>query len=569
MADLTAPVPLAKQIRLVAKLRWLILRSSIRKKGQVADLIGMGFVAFFGLLTIIGPCFLFYFWSNFMVSQRRLQGMPWPFWIIFVFWQVFPIFAAGFGTAFDFRALLRFPFNVSAFYIISLAYGFADFPALASVCWLLAMTAGAATAMPSLLPTLLLVFFLFILLNVTLERLLASWLERLLARRRSREIFFALFILSMFSLQLIGPIQQRMAHRTNPLVFTAVLKYLAPFPPALAARAITAAMRHDFANILVGLSGLTASVTVVTAALWRRTAAQYRGEEFSESAAPVAVASAPISSNARVAATQPASLSVSNRQHSHRLLSPAVAAVTRKEYLYLIRNGFAFVLLILPPAQILLFTSQFAVKHPQFAGKHPFFGAINTDFFFPAMMAYTVLVLMGPAYNAFAYEGRGIQTYFTAPLKFADILAAKNLISAAVLTFEVFVCSVVLSWRIGPPSFPIMLATAFALIFTIAGQLPVANWASLTFPRRLEFGSMRGQRNSGVAVWLMFGMQIVMAGISALILMTSRWTGNPWLPVEAFAFLAAAALSGYFASLRPLTDLAEKKKETLIDALCR
>jgi hypothetical protein len=39
--------------------------------------------------------------------------------------------------------------------------------------------------------------------------------------------------------------------------------------------------------------------------------------------------------------------------------------------------------------------------------------------------------------------------------------------------------------------------------------------------------------------------------------------------VEAFVFLAVAAMGGYVASLTSLTKLAEKKKETLIEALCR
>jgi hypothetical protein len=128
---------------------------------------------------------------------------------------------------------------------------------------------------------------------------------------------------------------------------------------------------------------------------------------------------------------------------------------------------------------------------------------------------------------------------------------------------------VVLGWAVGPPSIPTLFATIFALIFTVSGQLPIANWASLSFPRKLEFGSMRGQRNSGVSVWIMFGAQLVLAGISALVLSMARWSGNPWLPAEGFAFLAAAALGGYFASLQPLSELAEKKKEVLIEALCR
>ena len=194
---------------------------------------------------------------------------------------------------------------------------------------------------------------------------------------------------------------------------------------------------------------------------------------------------------------------------------------------------------------------------------------MSTDFFFPGMMAYTILVLMGPAYNAFAYESRGIQTYFIAPLKFQDIFVGKNLVTAAMVACEVFICGAVLAWRIGLPSAPILCTTIGALIFTVTGQLPIANWSSLSFPRKLEFGSMRNQRNSGVSVWLMFGAQILMAGISALVLWTGRWAGNPWLAAETFAFLAAAAFGGYFASLQPLTELAEKKKETLIEALCR
>jgi hypothetical protein len=99
--------------------------------------------------------------------------------------------------------------------------------------------------------------------------------------------------------------------------------------------------------------------------------------------------------------------------------------------------------------------------------------------------------------------------------------------------------------------------------------LSIANWSSLNFPRKLEFGQMRGQRQSGMAVLLAFGVQFVLGGISALILFTGRWTGNAWLPAEAFAVLAAAALGGYLASLNALSQLAEKKKETLIEALCR
>lgn len=80
---------------------------------------------------------------------------------------------------------------------------------------------------------------------------------------------------------------------------------------------------------------------------------------------------------------------------------------------------------------------------------------------------------------------------------------------------------------------------------------------------------MRGQRQSGMAVLITFAAQILLGAISAPILLMSRWTGDRWLPTEVFAFLAAAAIAGYISALEPLARLAEKKKETLIDALSR
>lgn len=556
MADVIRPVSLAEQIRLVAKLRWRILINSVRKKNSALDLVGMIFVSLFGAILVIGPSILFGFAGYSLVSGGKLQWLALPFWAICIFWQIIPIFAVGFGTSFDFRSLLRFPFDGTAFYLIGLAYGLADFPALASVCWLLSLSAGATAARPALLPVLLLVVPMFILFNLTMERLIGSWLQRLLARRRTREIFFALFILSMFSLQFIGPIQSRMARRGDPAALLGLVKYLAPFPPSLAARAIEGLIGQNTPNIVVGLGGLAVFTAFFTALLWQRFAAQYHGEELSESAAPQ-----------RVAPHRGVRAKIVSSQGSgvRGFLPPMIGAIVSKEVFYLRRNGFAFLLLILPPAQVLLFSSQFGGKGPlHFGGK-----GFSSDFLFPGMMAYTILVLMGPAYNAFAYESRGIQTYFTAPLKFADVFAGKNIVMASTIAIEVVICGTVLGWRIGWPSLPTLIATLFALAFTVAAQLPIANWASLSFPRKLEFGSMKGQRQSGVSVWLMFGAQIVMGAISALVLWTAKLSGNPWLAAEAFAFLAAVAIGGYVASLQPLSELAEKKKETLIEALCR
>ena len=550
MADVAQLPGVWEQIRLVAGLRWRILANNLRKKHNQWDLIGMIFAGIFGGLFVIGLCVAFYFGAYTFLSGGHEAWIALLFWVIFLFWQFFPIFTAGFGVGFEFRTLLRFPLSLRAFYVIGLAYGLADFAAIASLCWLTAMILGATVANASVLPAMLVVAALFVLMNITLERMIGSWLERILARRRTREMFFALFIFFVVSVQFINPLVQRYGRTAQPWV-RQLLPFLSVFPPSLAGRAITGAAQNHFADTLLGVAGISAYMLLFSLLLWLRFATQYRGEELSESAAPARAVVRPVSRAAE-------------QSDALRLLTPQVAAVLRKEFRYLTRNSFAFFLLIMPPVFVLLFTTQFAGRHPTVM-KHP----ISTEFFFPGMMAYLLLILMSPAYNSFAYDGKGIQTFFTAPMSFREVFLGKNLLQVGMLVFELTLSMVAFSYLVGLPSLPLLVATLAAILFNVAGQLTIANWSSLCFPRRLNFGQMRGQRQSGMAVLVSFGTQILLGGISAPILFMSRWTGDKWLPAEVFAFLAAAAIAGYSSSLEPLALLAEKKKETLIDALSR
>jgi ABC-2 type transport system permease protein len=277
----------------------------------------------------------------------------------------------------------------------------------------------------------------------------------------------------------------------------------------------------------------------------------YSGEELSEGVAPTRK-------------EKRAALTAEDTRDTVTFLPPQVLAVFRKELLYLKRNTFLFFGLIFPPMMLLFFSVQFAGPHPTAFKK-----GVPPDFFFPGMMAYLVLILIAPSYNCFAYEGKGIQTYFTAPARFREILLAKNLMTISILLLEIVLCVTLVGWRVSLPTTPVLFATLAAVVFSIVGQLTIANWASLSYPRKIEFGKMQGQRNSGMSVLILLGVQILFGGVSTLVLFSGRWSGNPWLPAEIFTVLAAAALGGYFSSLEAFTQLAEKKKEILIDALCR
>jgi ABC-2 type transport system permease protein len=549
VADVAVP-GLFEQIRLVAYLRWRVFRNDLRKKSKRLDLLAMLWVGFFATVTVVGLSgFLFWATHHSLVTSHfgRLSLL---FWIIFLFWQIFPILMAGLGAALEFRKLLRFPLTLRAFYLISLGYGFADFAALASACWLLAIIAGATTAFPRLLLPMLLVVALFVLMNVTLERLVSSWLERLLARRRTREVLFGLFILASISLQFIHPLISHY-HGASPSSMLRLVLYISLLPPSLAGNAITAIHTSQLAPFFSAIAALLLYILLLSTLLWIRYAAQYRGEELSESAAPAHTVRRAIST-ARIAPSLPS------------LLPPQISAVILKELRYLQRNGFMLISLIVPPMMAILFSSQFGGAHPLVSRR-----GLSPDIFFPSLIGYVFLIMMTPAFNCFAYEGHGIQTYFTAPIKFRDLFLGKNLVHISVLLFEISLCMLVLSRTIGVPSLPLLVATVAAVAFAAPGQFVFANWCSLSFPRKLEFGSMRGQRAGGVSIWIALGAQVLLGVISSFIFLLGRWTGEPWLPAGAFAALAVATLAGYFASLDTLSQLAQKKKETLIEALSR
>ena len=553
MADVTSGPGLLAQILLVAELRWRILGNLVRKRNSRLDLIGLVLATFFAGLFVIGLCWMFWWGAYSSVSNGRIGWLLLLFWSIFLFWQAFPLFVAGFGAPFEFRTLLRFPLRFSAFYLIGLAYGLADFAAVCGTCWLLSVAVGIGMARPALIPSVLFIVILFIWMNITLERLLSSWLERLLARKRTRELLFGFFILLSVSAQFVRPAIIRFSQGAHASVSAQhLLSYLSPFPPSLAASAVIAAGEGHVSQFATSVGALFIYIAILSALLWRRFAAQYRGEELSETSAPVR---AKPTHSAVLEQTKPDPLG---------FLSPPVAAILTKEFKYLLRNGFVLISLLMPPLLVLLFSSQFAGKHPSVTHTR-----ITADSFFPGMMGYLILMLMTPAYNCFAYESKGIRNYYTAPVRFRDVLLAKNLMYALILVFEIVISITLLSIRIGLPSSPVFAATILALVFAVVGQFAIADWVSLSFPRKLEYGSMRGQRGSGVSIWIAFGVQILLAGVCTAILLTGRWMGNPWLPAETVAALAAASLAGYFAALDALSVVAEKKKEVLIETLSK
>ena len=133
MADVARLPGLFEQIWLVAGLRWRILRNNMKNKNRVWDVIGVVISSVVGIVFVAGIAILVFVGTVAFLNDRHEARFGLLFWGFFLWWQVLPIFVAGFSPSFSFRSLLRFPLKFSAFYSIGLAYGLADSAALASL----------------------------------------------------------------------------------------------------------------------------------------------------------------------------------------------------------------------------------------------------------------------------------------------------------------------------------------------------------------------------------------------------------------------------------------------------
>ncbi|HET9001503.1 MAG TPA: hypothetical protein VFP86_17825 [bacterium] len=533
MVDVVRAVGNAEQLRAIAELRWRMLVNTVGRYGGWAGMAGAGLFA----TVMIIP---FSLWFGITTYRALAGGRPDSiadlFWVAFALWQVAPVLSAGAETHFDVRSLLRFPLNLRALYVIALAAGLVEFGALASGCGLIAMGIGVWKARPDLLPAWAVTGLAFIAMNVALERLCSAWLQRLLAQRRTREVVLGLMALMGIGAQFItryiaeGHLS---AWQRSPS--------LGVLPPALAGRAIEAAAGARAGPAWLYAAAVAAYAAAFGALLWKRIAVQYRGEDLSETAAPAAPKA--VRANGPVAgSTAPG------------LLPPQIGLVFRKEIRYLIRTPrLLFGLLASPLFVMFILPTDFG----------------SPDAVFPLMAGYVFTLSSIVALNCFGADGTGVQTYFIAPVRFQDVFLGKNLSSAALVVVELALCTGLVAIRVRPPSLPVFAAVAAALVFALTAVLPIANRLSLIHPARLE------ARSGGVGVglgtaalpWYAMNMALWMVGVP--VFLAGRWTGQMWLPAEIFAVLAAASIVWYADALESGAELAQQRRDLLLDTLCR
>lgn len=556
MAGINTLPSTREQIALVALLRWQLFRNSLRTlKGRLeavsTALIGLTMTGLvFGGGALLGIA------TYFLVTRDEWRWLAGLLWIVFLFWQLYPLFAASVGVQFDFANLLRFPLRFTSFFALSLIYGLFDPGAVASLFWLFCMWVGLGVARPAMLAWGLIVVLLFAVVNLLLARMILLWTEKWLARRRTREVLGFIFILAMLSFQFMGPAINHFQHQHTRIQSGWVMTLLPiarVLPPGLAGQSMTYALGGDLLPGALWFLFLALYGAAFFLLLRTRLVAQYRGENLSEARAP-APPTRTLHADARKAS---ASWEIP-------WVSGASGAVFEKEVRYAFRSGPMLLNLVIPVVLVIFLGITFRQQ-----GGHGDFFSHSPDMAFPIAIAYTFLIQMNMVFNSFAFDGTGIQFLLVSPVRFRDVIAGKNLFQGVAAVIEALAVWAVVAWIFAPPPLAIVTATFAGLLYATLANFAVGNVLSVCYPRKLDFGAFRRKKLAGVTMLIGMVTQGVLIGLGAGVFLLTKHFDRLLLATPIFLAFAAIAAAAYLFSLTKIDRLALSHRETLTAELCR
>jgi ABC-2 type transport system permease protein len=243
-----------------------------------------------------------------------------------------------------------------------------------------------------------------------------------------------------------------------------------------------------------------------------------------------------------------------------------VAAIFSKELKYLYRNSMLMMNVFMPLVLIVFFSM--TASMPSRHGGRSVFGGFSNSFAYPGAVAYLFLLIMNFCPNNLAYEGRGAERFYLAPIKFRDVMLAKNLFHGTLIGLEALLVLGVLTAMGHPPGLLIILTTWAALPFAALIHFGVGNWLSLQYPRKFEFG-VRRQRPSGMTMIISFGLLFAVMGTLAAVGAICIWLVGLWLLPIVYVTMSAAALIVYRLMLDGTSRQAITQRDALLEQLAR
>lgn len=492
-----------------------------------------------------------------LVRTEHFQYLPALFWTVFMVWQVLPIALASFQEQFDLNSLLRFPVSFGSFFLLSIVFGLVDVPAILGGICCVGIWTGVTLARPALWLWMAVVLAVYALFNILLGRAVLAWVDKWLAKRKTREIVSALFLLLLLSLQLLNPAlheQKQSRHGGHhgpqpngqdvldelPKWTKSVMSVEPWLPPGIAADGVLRLAEGNMQLLFVSLAGLGLYALASGLVLGIRLKAEYVGERLSE--APAARQRTEDDSKWLIDGSGP------------------IAAVMEKELRIIPRSMPLLFAMGAPLLTVLVVSS--VLKNTNDTG-HPFSWA------FPLCVCYALLGFTQMIFNNLGSEGTGIQVLFLSPTPIRKVLLAKNLLHGTLFCVVAFLAAVFATFRLGQPDTILAATTAAWVLFAVPANLTVGNLLSITMPYRVNLGRLSRQRGSQASALVSMLIQLLVIGCGVVVMELCTLFAQRWVAIPCLLVLAGIAGVVWFQVLNHADSLANRNRENLIATLAK
>ena len=528
-----------QHIRLLAEVRWLVFKNSLRAGFKKVETVFRVFAWVGGVSTVVVVALLI--GAGGYVFFPSTHFMSIMLFAIFMAWQIIPLVLEGSMPALDFRQLARYPISFRTFTTMSLAYGLLDPIALTCLTCLGALALGSLVRHPAYAPAVLIFFALFAVMNLLLNRIVQRWVERITATRRGREWLLGgvigVSILFQFFFWFVVPKVENADKKTVVRqVIPAINRWLPSGMAALGAATPLQEGPRSAAGLLLicGLLGL---------GFHRQLRGMYLGELESD----VVVHRGAIQ-------VQPGwELPFAGSQ---------LSAMIEKELRQAFGVGRVWINQLSAWSFVLI-----AALSPEFLGRaFAFKSGGRAGAILPFAVGYSMIVFGTLAFNFFWSDAGGFYRWLLSPIPMRRLMLAKNLFffTCALANLAVVLLLVSIGMRITLVEFlnTVLGAGMFALGIAAAGNL-----LSVWFPKKIDPGKFNTKNASEAATFiglLVFGM---MGGLWFLANLVGRWYQNPWLALAMLAGIMAVLSAVYYGTLVMSANYLEKNLDKLSEEL--
>jgi ABC-2 type transport system permease protein len=527
-----------------AQLLSMRLRGGTRRGGAVFSAVTGLF--FYGFWTFLA-------WGGMIFFSSSDQGYFLPvisgsLMFVMLYWQLAPVLSASFGASLDLRKLLAYPIPHGKLFLVEIVLRVATCPEMLIV--LTGISAGLLRNPgygPRRAPEILAGALMFAVTNILFSAGTRNWIERVFLRTKLKEVMLLIFVVAGLLPRLL-------------IAMNVGKNLVVRFVPSQVAWPWAAAGRL--------MLGDPVALSFASTAAWLAATLLFSRGQFERSIRYDAASGRGVRTLGKPSQQTTSADSFVDRivRFPARFLPDPIAAITEKELRTLSRiPRFRLVYAMSIFFGLVLYFPNLTRMRTGRTLPADSFLSQNALLF---MSTYGLLMLGQITYwNSFGFDRSAAQGYFSWPIRFRDVLIAKNMTIALLMVPQILAISLICSAAHIPVTPAKVAETLLVMFITALYWLAMGNICSVRIPRALDPDKMNQMSNKMQALTILIAPFLL---VPLVVAYWSRWFFGSEL-VFAGLLVVAAIIGGifYWVGLDSAVNAAEARREAMLTELSR